>query len=102
MKTILFATLGTVLLAGQAAAAAQYSTWGDDRGVTLHAPYQQGFESRSVQLSDDTGLTRTFGLAAPSAVSGDSERSNAGLVYKSDGDPGIVLHGRNDGYTNAR
>lgn len=102
MKTILFAALGTVLIAGPAAAASQYSVWGDDRGVTLHAPYQQGFETRNIERSGDTGLTGTFGLAGPSAVSGDTERSTGDLVYKSDGDPGIVLHGRSDGYTVAR
>lgn len=103
MKTILLATVGTVLLAGHAAAASQYSVWGDDSGVTLHAPYQKAFESRTARSSDDTGLTSTFGLA-PSAdgVTGTDRRSNGGLVYKSEGDPGIVMHGRQDGYTIAR
>lgn len=100
MKTLILAMLGTTILVGNAAAT-QYRFWGDDRGVTVHAPYQQRFDQNTQRRIDDQDLSRSFGLTNPSPQTR-PRRTDRGLVYKSDEDPGIVLHGRRDGYTYAR
>lgn len=100
MKTFILAALGTLLFVGNAAAT-QYRVWGDDRGVVLHAPYQQNFNSTDRRQVGERNLSQSFGLAAPSRQT-TPRRSDRGLVYRSSDDPGIVLHGRRDGYTYAR
>lgn len=61
MKTLLVATFGTFLFAG-AALADPKCFWSEDRGVTIHAPYQLDLADPGRRAADPIGLSRNYGL----------------------------------------
>lgn len=61
MKPLLLAAFAMSLFAGSAAAD-QNCFWGEDRGVTIQAPYQSRLDISAYRSAEEPRLSRSYGL----------------------------------------